>query len=84
MLPQIPPPLLPSIPKKAAGQMSHLAAATGPAAILLLFAGTILFSAPWTVIQAGRTLFLAPEFKAAISLVADEKESGPALTGLLF
>lgn len=81
-------PLLLSIPKGDPGQKSsYLAAAAGPAVIVLLFrvfTGTILFSATWAVIQVGRTLFLSPEFKAAISLVADEKESGPTFTDFLF
>lgn len=64
--------------------LSHLAAATGTADILFLSTGSILFSATSAVIQVGRTLFLSPEFKAAISLVAHEEESGPMLTGLLF
>ncbi|EPQ04249.1 hypothetical protein D623_10009054 [Myotis brandtii] len=69
-------------------KVSHLAAAAGTAAILLLFlfgvfTGHILSSGPWAVIQEGRTLFLSPECKAAIPLVADE-ESGPSLTDSLF
>lgn len=81
-------PLLLPIPKGAPGQkLSYLAAATGPAVIVLLFGvftGTFLFSATWAVIQVGRILFLSPEFKAAISLVADGKESGPTFTDFLF
>lgn len=67
--------------------MSYLAAAAGPAVIVLLFgvfAGTILFSATWAVIQAGRILFLSPEFKAAIYLVADEKDQDSHLLTSFF
>lgn len=81
-------PLRFSIPKGDPGQkLSYLAAAAGPAVIVLLlgaFTGTTVFSAPWAVIQVGRILLLSSEFKAAISLVPDEKESGPTFTDSLF
>lgn len=52
--------------------MSHLAARAGTAAFLLfgVFIGGILSSGCWAVIQGGRTLFLSPEWEAAISLGA--------------
>lgn len=68
-------------------RLSHLAAATGTAAILLLFGvltGATLFSATGAVIHEGRTLFLFSDFKVSISVPFHKEESGPRLNDLLF